>query len=52
MKWWLNGWQKKQQKQWTHQGAHYLIQTRTTVLNGDLQKTFERWHPDFKVQKI
>ena len=43
---------KKQQMQWSHQGAHYLIQTRTAVLNGDLQKTFEQWYPDFKVREL
>jgi len=36
---------KKQQMQWSHQGAHCLLQTRTAVLNGDLQSTFERWYP-------
>jgi len=43
---------KKQQMQWSHQGAHYLIQTRTAVHNGDLQKIFEEWYPNLKVQKI
>lgn len=41
---------KKQQMQWTHQGAHYLMQTRTAVLNGDLRNTFERWYPNLKIQ--
>lgn len=36
---------KKQQMQWSHQGAHCLLQTRTAVLNGYLQTTFERWYP-------
>jgi len=26
---------KKQQMQWTHKGAHYLLQTRTAVLNNE-----------------
>ncbi len=26
---------KKQQIQWSQQGAHYLLQTRTAVLNDD-----------------
>ncbi len=26
---------KKQQMQWTHKGAHYMLQTRTAVLNND-----------------
>ena len=42
---------KKQQMQWSHQGAHYLIQTRTAVLNGNLQKKFHEWYPDLKVQE-
>ena len=42
---------KKQQMQWTHEGAHYLLQTRTAVLNGDLQSTFERWHPNLKIEE-
>jgi len=36
---------KKQQMQWTHEGAHYLLQTRTAVLNGDLKSIFNRWYP-------
>ena len=36
---------KKQQMQWSHEGAHYLLQTRTAVLNNDLQSTFDRWFP-------
>ena len=41
---------KKQQMQWTHEGAHYLLQTRTAVLNGDLKTHFERWYPGLKIQ--
>jgi hypothetical protein len=36
---------KKQQMQWSTLGAHLLLQTRTAVLNGDLQSHFERWYP-------
>jgi hypothetical protein len=36
---------KRQQMQWTQAGAHLLLQTRTRVLNGDLEKVFERWYP-------
>jgi hypothetical protein len=36
---------KKQQMRWSAEGAHHLLQTRTTVLNGDLRKQFERWYP-------
>ena len=43
---------KKQQMQWTHEGAHYLLQTRTAVLNGDLQSTFERWYPNLKIVEV
>lgn len=39
---------KKQQMQWSKVGAHLLLQTRTQVLNGDLEKTFERWYPGAK----
>lgn len=40
---------KKQQMQWTHEGAHYLLQMRTAVLNGDLKSIFERWHPNLSI---
>jgi len=33
---------KKQQMQWSHIGAHYLLQARTATLNGDLSDHFER----------
>ena len=39
---------KKQQMQWSQQGAHYLLQTRTTVLNGELETVFEGWYPELK----
>lgn len=31
---------KKQQMQWRQRGTHYLLQTRTKVLNGDLKAKF------------
>lgn len=40
---------KKQQMQWTQQGAHYLLQTRTAVLNDELYECFERWYPELKI---
>ncbi|WP_292991881.1 ISKra4 family transposase [Nitrosomonas sp.] len=40
---------KKQQMQWTHEGAHYMLQTRTAVLNNDLHLHFERWYPELKI---
>lgn len=39
---------KKQQIRWSKSGAHLLLQTRTRVLSGDLEKTFERWCPGSK----
>jgi hypothetical protein len=41
---------KKQQMQWTLQGAHLLLQTRTKVLNEDLDDLFRRWYPKFGPQ--
>jgi len=40
---------KKQQMQWSRQGAHYLLQTRTAVLNDELRNHFERWYPEMKL---
>ncbi len=40
---------KKQQMQWSREGAHYLLQTRTAVLNNELQKRFACWYPGFKI---
>jgi hypothetical protein len=34
--------------QWTPRGAHLLLQTRTKVLNGDLEESFRRWYPAFR----
>jgi len=33
--------------QWTPRGAHLLLQTRTKVLNEDLEETFRGWYPAF-----
>jgi len=41
---------KKQQMQWTPGGAHLLLQTRTKVLNGELDEVFRRWYPRFRPQ--
>jgi hypothetical protein len=38
----------RQQMQWTERGAHLLLQTRTRVLNGELEETFRRWYPKFR----
>ena len=40
---------KKQQMQWTPEGAHYLLQARTATLNDDLSKHFENWYPGIKI---
>jgi hypothetical protein len=40
---------KKQQMQWTLRGAHLLLQTRTKVLNNELEGAFRRWYPLFRV---
>jgi hypothetical protein len=39
---------KKQQMQWTLRGAHLLLQTRTKVLNNELENTFKHWYPEFR----
>jgi hypothetical protein len=39
---------KKQQMAWTERGAHLLLQTRTRVLNGELEETFRRWYRQFR----
>jgi hypothetical protein len=36
--------------QWTQKGAHYMIQTRTAVLNDELYKHFGRWCPGFCIE--
>ena len=41
---------KKQQMQWTLRGADLLLQTRTRVLNEDLDDLFRRWYPKFRSQ--
>jgi hypothetical protein len=41
---------KKQQMHWTLRGAHLLLQTRTKVLNNELEEVLRRWYPRFRVQ--
>ena len=41
---------KKQSMQWTLRGAHLLLQTRTKVLNEELDDVFRRWYPKFRPQ--
>ena len=38
---------KKQQMQWTPQGAHLLLQTRAKVLNGEWETVCQEWYPQF-----
>ncbi len=37
---------KKQQTQWSRDGAHLLLQNRTRTLNRELAETFRQWYPD------
>lgn len=39
---------KKQQMAWTLRGAHFLLQTRTKVLNNELENVFRNWYPLFR----
>ena len=39
---------KKQQMGWSQRGAHLLLQTRTKVLNNELEAVFRRWYPRFR----
>ena len=41
---------KRQQMQWSQKGAHLLLQTRTKVLDGDLESVFRGWYPQFRSQ--
>jgi hypothetical protein len=41
---------KKQQMHWTLRGAHLLLQTRTKVLNYELEGVFREWYPLFRAQ--
>ena len=44
---------KKQQMQWSKEGAHLLLQTRVRTLNGELGAIFKRWYPDMgSVSKV
>src|SRR5688572_984899 len=36
---------KKQQMQWSKQGAHWLLRTRTRTLDGTLHDLFTSWYP-------
>ena len=43
---------KKRQMHWTLPGAHLLPQTRTKVLNDELEGVFRRWYPLFRVRAL
>jgi hypothetical protein len=43
---------KRQQMQWTKQGAHLLLQMRVKTLNGELGAIFKRWYPDMQVEQV
>ncbi|EDW7095149.1 ISKra4 family transposase, partial [Salmonella enterica subsp. enterica serovar Urbana] len=42
---------QKQQMQWSRKGAHYLLQTRTAVLDNELQDKFASWDPDCTIDE-
>lgn len=42
---------KKQQMQWSKQGAHVLLQARVRVLNDELRARFAHWYPGFGGQE-
>ena len=41
---------KKQQMQWSKEGAHLLLQTRVRTLNGELGAIFKRWYSDMDLE--
>ena len=41
---------KKQQMQWSKEGAHLLLQTRVRTLDGELGAIFKRWYPDMDLE--
>jgi hypothetical protein len=41
---------KWQQMHWTLRGAHLLLQTRTKVVNNELEEIFRCWYPLFRVE--
>ena len=43
---------KKQQMQWTPEGAHLLLQVRTAVLNEEWEETFRTWYPAFRPVRV
>ena len=43
---------KKHQMHWALRGAHLLLQSRTKVLNDELEGVFRRWYPLFRVRAL
>ncbi len=43
---------KKQQMQWSHEGVHYLLQTRIAFLNNELEGIFHRRYPKLSSTKL
>src|SRR5215467_7193187 len=41
---------KKQQMQWSKEGAHLLLQTHVRALNRELADIFNRWYPDLDMK--
>ena len=41
---------KRQQMHWTLRASQLLLQTRTKVLNDELEGVFQRWYPLFRGQ--
>ena len=39
---------KRQSMRWSPRGAHLLLQTRTRVLNNDLDQVIRRFYPAFR----
>jgi hypothetical protein len=42
---------KRQSMRWTRRGAHLTLQTRTRVLNGELEGAFRRRWPGFRAER-
>jgi hypothetical protein len=41
---------KRQQMQWSKEGAHLLLQTRVKTLDGELGAIFKRWYSDIDIE--
>jgi hypothetical protein len=43
---------KSQQMRWSPEGAHLLLQVRTSVIDGRLRQDFARWYPGFAANDL